>query len=193
MLRLVSQYDGRRTTFPLCSFDAPWQKLTSLLYSPGFARWMEPLNALRCAHTSHARLAGGTVGVDGVPSAETSAYPPGFHYYIAARRSQAYTPRVRRLSYLPPTLPLPLRSPTPPNRLTPTRRQPRSSHSPLHRLLSCSPFRHARRLSPRTPHHLMLTRRARCANRSCLPAVPPTASRAHRLAPLGPPAPPMVG
>ena len=83
MLNLAKEYDGRWATFPLCSFEAPWQKLTTLLYSPGFDRWLGPLDLLRCEHSTHARAAGGTVGKYGVPSSETSAYPPAFNHYLA--------------------------------------------------------------------------------------------------------------
>ena len=74
---------GSSVTFPMCSFGAPWQKLTTLAYSPGFDEWLSPLGRLECSHTSHARAAGGAVGAAGVPSSETSAYPSDFNLYIA--------------------------------------------------------------------------------------------------------------
>ena len=71
-------------TFPMCAFSAPWQKYTTLLYSPGFDQWLSPLGRLDCPHDSHERVAGG-VKDDEVKwsSAEASAYPPGFNYYLA--------------------------------------------------------------------------------------------------------------
>ena len=63
---LLSDYEGRIASFPMCAFGAPWQKLTSVMYSPGFAGWFEPLAALECRHGTHAKAAGGTVGKDGI-------------------------------------------------------------------------------------------------------------------------------
>ena len=37
MVQLAKGYDGTKVTFPMCSFQAPWQKFTTLLYSPGLA------------------------------------------------------------------------------------------------------------------------------------------------------------
>jgi len=67
----------------MCAFNAPWQKYTSLLYSSGYDEWLDPLDRLDCTHSSHAQLAGSTVGPDAIPSSETSAYPTDFNHYLA--------------------------------------------------------------------------------------------------------------
>ena len=74
---------AKMVTFPMCSFHSEWQKYTTLLYSSGFDEWLNPLEQLKCEHSSHPRLAGGTLGVNGTPSSETSAYPADFNYYLA--------------------------------------------------------------------------------------------------------------
>lgn len=80
---LATHYTGRLVTFPMCAFEAPWQKYTSLMYSSGFDEWLSPLGNLTCDHSTHAKLAGGTVGANGTPSSETSAYPTNFNHYIS--------------------------------------------------------------------------------------------------------------
>ncbi|MGZ0213958.1 MAG: hypothetical protein ACKVI4_15900, partial [Actinomycetales bacterium] len=83
MITLRRDYGGRIATFPMCAFSAPWQKYTSLLYSPGMDEWLGPLDRLTCRHTSHARAAGGGVGSEGIASSETSAYPANFNHYLS--------------------------------------------------------------------------------------------------------------
>ena len=83
MEALKQHYTGKEVTFAMCSFGAPWQKLTTLLYSSGFDAWLAPLARMQCTHATHARVAGGKVGKEGVPSSETSAYPANFNHYIA--------------------------------------------------------------------------------------------------------------
>ena len=46
------------STLPMCSFGAPWQKHTTVAFSPGFDVWLKPLNQLKCEHSSHAQPAG---------------------------------------------------------------------------------------------------------------------------------------
>ena len=69
--------------FSQCMIGAPWQKRTTILYSPSFEDWMGPLRKLQCNHSSHARPAGGEV-IDGEwNSKETSAYPAEMNLYLA--------------------------------------------------------------------------------------------------------------
>ena len=77
---LGSEYGGSLVTFPMCAFSAPWQKYTTLLYSPGLEEWFGRLGRLSCNHPS--RAAGGTVGEEGTPSSETVAYPANFNHYV---------------------------------------------------------------------------------------------------------------
>ena len=79
-LRSVS---AKLATFPMCAFNAPWQKYTTVMYSSGFDEWLDPLDRLTCTHTKHQRVAGGAVGENGTPSSETSAYPTDFNHYLA--------------------------------------------------------------------------------------------------------------
>ena len=82
-IKSLKAASAKISTFPMCAFNAPWQKYTSLMYSVGFDEWLDPLDHLPCAHSSHKRLAGGKVGPDGISSSETSAYPTDFNHYLA--------------------------------------------------------------------------------------------------------------
>ena len=86
-------------TFPMCSFGAPWQKHTTLLYTPGFEAWFSHLDQLECTHKSHDQPAGGKDENGHWLSARASAYPANFNYYVARA--------VRSLSS-PTALPSPL-------------------------------------------------------------------------------------
>ena len=92
IVRLAEGFDGTTVTFPMCSFEAPWQKITSVMYSPGLTPWLEPLGRLTCEHVRHARVAGGVVGSQGEPSSATSAYPPQFNLYLARAIASLHTP-----------------------------------------------------------------------------------------------------
>ena len=83
MLALKEHYAGKEVTFAMCNFGSPWQKYSTLLYSPGLESWLAPLGRLQCTHSTHAKAAGGTVGPEGQPSSETSAYPANFNHYVA--------------------------------------------------------------------------------------------------------------
>ena len=74
---------GRKSTFPMCAFQSPWQKFTTLLYSPGFDKWLSPLETLRCHHKRHDAMAGGELDGDDWNSARAAAYPPNFNLYLA--------------------------------------------------------------------------------------------------------------
>jgi len=82
-IRSLQSVSAKMATFPMCAFNAPWQKYTSLLYSSGFDEWLDPLDRLPCEHTRHEKMAGGVVGPNGIPSSETSAYPTDFNHYLA--------------------------------------------------------------------------------------------------------------
>ena len=51
---------ARLTTFPQCAFGSPYQKQTSLLFSPAFDGWLAALSSLKCVHSSHPKQVGGT-------------------------------------------------------------------------------------------------------------------------------------
>ena len=71
-------------TFPQCELGAPWQKDTTLMFSPGLARWLDPLGGLVCSHKSHAKQIGGARNAQGNwVSAESAAYPPQLNLYLA--------------------------------------------------------------------------------------------------------------
>jgi hypothetical protein len=70
---------ARSASFPLCSFGAPWQKLTTLLYSPALDGALGRFDALECNHSSH--RGGRAVGFyadGGARSTPAAAYPGGF-------------------------------------------------------------------------------------------------------------------
>ena len=83
MLALERVAGGRRATFPMCAFDSPWQKFTTLAYSPGFESWIAPLSHLRCHHATHSAMAGGEHDGERWNSAKAAAYPPDFNLYLA--------------------------------------------------------------------------------------------------------------
>ena len=82
-IRSLQSLSAKLATFPMCAFNAPWQKYTTVMYSSGFDEWLDPLDRLTCTHAKHSRVAGGIVGEGGVPSNETSAYPTDFNHYLA--------------------------------------------------------------------------------------------------------------
>ena len=83
MLALERVTSARRVTFPMCAFQSPWQKFTTLLHSPGFEPWIAPLESLRCHHKRHESMAGGELDDNGWNSARAAAYPANFNYYLA--------------------------------------------------------------------------------------------------------------
>ena len=84
VIALARTTGGKTATFPMCAFDSPWQKFTSLLYSPGFTSWVSPLTRLRCLHHRHDAPAGGEVDGDGNwVSSKAAAYPASFNLYLA--------------------------------------------------------------------------------------------------------------
>ena len=80
---LIKTCDASCSTFPMCSFNAPWQKYTTLAFTPGFDSWFKPLSDLRCTHSSHAEAAGGRNDKGEWLSGRAAAYPSDFNYYVA--------------------------------------------------------------------------------------------------------------
>ena len=83
-------------TFAMCAFGAPWQKMTTLMYTPGMSAWLDPLRERRCTHSSHPEVAGGKKTNGTWNSTEAAAYPPDFNSYVA----QAVASLVRQRSSL---------------------------------------------------------------------------------------------
>ena len=83
MLAMERVTDSQRVTFPMCAFQSPWQKFTTLMYTPGFEAWLGPLSSLRCHHHRHASMAGGEFDGEEWNSAKAAAYPANFNYYLA--------------------------------------------------------------------------------------------------------------
>ena len=69
--------------FPLCAFGAPWQKFTTLLFSPGLMSELSCLSLLRCSHTRHTQYVGGYRSTDGFSSSAAAAYPTDFNSFVA--------------------------------------------------------------------------------------------------------------
>ena len=70
-------------TFAMCAFGAPWQKMTTLMYTAGMSAWLDPLHERRCTHSSHPEVAGGKKTNGTWNSTEAAAYPPDFNSYVA--------------------------------------------------------------------------------------------------------------
>ena len=60
-IRSLQSLSAKLATFPMCAFNAPWQKYTTVMYSSGFDEWLDPLDRLTCTHAKHSRVAGGIV------------------------------------------------------------------------------------------------------------------------------------
>jgi hypothetical protein len=82
-IELAKRTGSDLVSFPMCSFGSPWQKLTTLMYTPGLSSWMKPLARLLCTHDTHERAAGGEKSADGWNSSEVAAYPADFNHYVA--------------------------------------------------------------------------------------------------------------
>ena len=80
---LIKRTSAKTVTFAMCAFGAPWQKVTTLLYTAGFDPWLDALRDRQCEHSSHAKLAGGEKTMTGWNSNEAAAYPPDFNSYLA--------------------------------------------------------------------------------------------------------------
>ena len=84
ILQLSTHASCRTATFPMCQFGAKYKKDTTLMFTPGLARDLSDLNAIKCTHLNgHEERAGGE-RINGVwNSAATAAYPADFNLYIA--------------------------------------------------------------------------------------------------------------
>ena len=115
LLPAVLEFETRagdsKVTFAQCQYGAPYQKYTTLMYSPGLSTQLGPLANLLCTHTSHGQLAGGLKSTDGWNSKATAAYPPDLCLMLA--RSLASLGSVT-----PPADPNPLRAVRAPLALT---------------------------------------------------------------------------
>ena len=83
ILALAQKTSAKLVTFAQCSFGAPWQKFTTLMFSAGFESWLDPLNRLECSHRSHDQAAGGLDEHGEWTSGAAAAYPADFNYYVA--------------------------------------------------------------------------------------------------------------
>ena len=50
VLSLEQYADCRKSTFPFCAFGTPYQKQTTLMYTPGLAKGLDDLDLLKCSH-----------------------------------------------------------------------------------------------------------------------------------------------
>ena len=74
----------RSSTFPMCAFGRPYQKQTTLMYSPGLAPGLDDLNFLKCTHADHKEKAGGSRDSnDEWNSAAAAAYPAELNLIIS--------------------------------------------------------------------------------------------------------------
>lgn len=69
--------------FPLCAFDAPYRKETTLSFTMGLAPSLLPLNALFCSHKKHLKPAGGVKSSGVWNSAAAAAYPTALNFTLA--------------------------------------------------------------------------------------------------------------
>eukprot|EP00965_Chrysotila_dentata_P199439 6179386-Pleurochrysis_carterae.AAC.5 len=111
-----------------------------LLVTPGLAPFLQTLANLRCQHTTHTHMAGGSKTNSGWASRQHSAYPPYLNFFLArviATHLQTNTPPFRqsesqaaKTQFQPttepspatittPTVAMPLASPTLPAQPTP--------------------------------------------------------------------------
>ena len=109
--------DAKKATFPMCSFNAPYKKDTTLMFSTGLSAMLSALEDLRCTHKSHAKLAGGPkTDSRGWASEDTAAYPPDFSAFTATALHRSSI--VRPDSALSETLAKPTNSSIAPNHET---------------------------------------------------------------------------
>ena len=82
MIELSQHASCHTATFPLCHFDADWQKYTTLMFTPGLQRLLE-LDGILCSHQTHKQRAGGAIQDGKWVSAAAAAYPREFNIYLA--------------------------------------------------------------------------------------------------------------
>lgn len=82
----------QQCTFAQCRMGAPYQKYTTLMYTPTLAPWLHDWNSLRCLHSNHKRAAGGARDSAGVwSSRRTAAYPVEMNKRLAECFAQAHS------------------------------------------------------------------------------------------------------
>ena len=85
--------DAETVTFPLGAFGAEWRKDTTLMFSPGLARWLRPLSGMRCPPSIARKPVGGVIETTGGRrrwrSAEAAAYPTNLNLYLSAAISRS--------------------------------------------------------------------------------------------------------
>ncbi len=111
VLEFETRAGASKVTFAQCQYGAPYQKYTTLMYSPGLSTQFGPLANLLCTHTSHGQLAGGLKSADGWNSKATAAYPPDLCLMLAKSLASLG-------SVTPPADPNPLRAVRAPLALT---------------------------------------------------------------------------
>jgi len=84
MLALTKATGARLVHFAQCSFGAPVQKRTSILFTAGLEPWLGQLSKATCDHTEHKGQVGGTRDEMGNwDSRAAAAYPAGLNYFLA--------------------------------------------------------------------------------------------------------------
>eukprot|EP00965_Chrysotila_dentata_P245563 6206629-Pleurochrysis_carterae.AAC.4 len=83
LIALKADHGSTLVTFAQCALGAAAQKYASLLVTPGISPSLVSLSSLRCQHTSHPEIAGGSKTSDGWASRRFAAYPPDFNFLLA--------------------------------------------------------------------------------------------------------------
>eukprot|EP00965_Chrysotila_dentata_P052723 1749072-Pleurochrysis_carterae.AAC.1 len=83
IVALKSDTQATLITFPQCALGAASQKYTTLLVSAGLSPSLQSLANLRCQHSTHASLVGGSKTEEGWTSRQHSAYPPDMNFLFA--------------------------------------------------------------------------------------------------------------
>ncbi len=97
--QLASDTGGHTSTFAMCAYGGSRQDYTVLLYSPGLAAQLGPLDRGYCSHPHHAKAP---------PLASSPSLTPAFTVVVADALASPFTPP---LSLSPPLPPLSLHPP----------------------------------------------------------------------------------
>ena len=73
---------GQKVTFPFCALGHASQKMTTLLYTPGFTTSLSHLSQLRCTHKTHTPVGGTTENGEFI-SGVAARYPGAFNFILA--------------------------------------------------------------------------------------------------------------
>ena len=79
---LIELSSGQKVTFPFCALGHESQKMTTLLYTPGFTTSLSSLSQLKCTHKTHKQV-GGTTKNGEFTSSLAAHYPGGFNLILA--------------------------------------------------------------------------------------------------------------